>query len=211
MNGSPATATPLSNAARQETFLAVRNALKLGASLICTWGTALAVKLLVPRYLGPDTFGALTFADAFTATFFVALTLGIDLYTRKEVSVRLGHAADFFGGIVTVRVAISAALFCAMAVVMHATRRPPEVRTLVYLFAAAQFFISINATLSAILHCAGRVDGVSIIAVATKLMWAGGCAAAIYFGSRLWLFPGSALAGAGVVCAGAYPLARLCA
>jgi hypothetical protein len=137
MNGSPATATPLSNAARQETFLAVRNALKLGASLICTWGTALAVKLLVPCYLGPDTFGALTFADAFTATFFVALTLGVDLYTRKEVSVRLGHAADFFGGIVAVRVAISAALFCAMAVVMHATQRPPEVRMLVYLFAAA--------------------------------------------------------------------------
>src|SRR5258708_13848968 len=118
MNGSPATATPLSNAARQETFLAGRNALKLGASLLCTWGTALAVKLLVPRYLGPDTFGSLTFADAFTATFF-------------------------------------AALFCAMAVVMHATRRTPEVRMLVYLFAAAQFFISINATLSAILHCAG--------------------------------------------------------
>jgi O-antigen/teichoic acid export membrane protein len=208
MNGSPATATPLSNAARQETFLAVRNALKLGASLICTWGTALAVKLLVPRYLGPDTFGALTFADAFTATFFVALTLGIDLYTRKEVSVRLGHAADFFGGIVAVRVAISAALFCAMAVVMHATQRPPEVRMLVYLFAAAQFFISINATLSAILHCAGRVDGVSIIAVVTKLMWAGGCAAAIYFGSRLWLFPASLLAGEVLECAVLYHLAR---
>jgi hypothetical protein len=46
MNGSPATATPLSSAARQETFLAVRNALKLGASLICTWGTALAVLAL---------------------------------------------------------------------------------------------------------------------------------------------------------------------
>jgi O-antigen/teichoic acid export membrane protein len=208
MNASPATATPLSSAARQETFLAVRNALKLGASLICTWGTALAVKLLVPRYLGPDTFGALTFADAFTATFFVALTLGIDLYTRKEVSVRLDHATNFFGGIVAVRVAISAALFCAMAVVMHATRRPPEVRMLVYLFAAAQFFISINATLSAILHCAGRVDGVSIIAVVTKLMWAGGCAAAIYFGSRLWLFPASLLAGEVLECTVLYRLAR---
>src|SRR5260370_15131445 len=95
-----------------------------------------------------------------------------------------------------------------MAVVMHATQRPPEVRMLVYLFAAAQFFISINATLSAILHCAGRVDGVSIIAVATKLMWAGGCAAAIYFGSRLWLFPASLLSGQVLVCAVLYHLAR---
>ncbi|MCA1826893.1 MAG: oligosaccharide flippase family protein [Myxococcales bacterium] len=206
MNGP--SALPLSSAGREEIFLALRNALKLGASLVCTWGIALAVKLLVPRYLGPDTFGKLTFADGFAATFFVALTLGMDLYIRREVSVRLEHAAEFFGGVLALRVAITAALFVAMSAVLHATHRPPQVCALVYLFGVAQFFISVNATLSAILHAAGRVDGMSIIAAVTKVLWAGGCAAAILLGMRLWLFPASVLAGEVVECVVLYALAR---
>jgi O-antigen/teichoic acid export membrane protein len=209
MNGSPSGAVRLSGAARAEMFLAVRNALKVGASLVCTWGIALAVKLLVPRHLGPDAFGELTFADGFTATFFVALTLGIDLYIRREVSVRLAHAAEFFGGVLALRVAITAALFLAMATLLDATHRPPQVRALVFLFGLAQFFISINATLSAILHSAGRVDGLSIVAAVTKVLWAGGCAAAIRFDTGLWLFPASVLAGEVLESAVLYRLARL--
>jgi O-antigen/teichoic acid export membrane protein len=208
MNESSPAVVRLSTAGRAEIFLAVRNALKLGASLVCTWGIALAVKLIVPRYLGPDSFGELTFADGFTATFFVALTLGIDLYIRREVSVRLEHATEFFGGVLAVRVAIAAALFVSMAVLMHVTHRPAPVRALVYLFGVAQFFISINATLSAILHSASRVDGLSIIAAITKLGWAAGCAAAICFGTGLWLFPAALLAGEVVECAVLYRLAR---
>lgn len=208
MSDSAAQAARLSGAARADIFLAVRNALKVGASLICTWGIALAVKLLVPRYLGPDTFGELTFADGFTTTVFVALTLGIDLYIRREVSVRLAHATEFFGGVLALRIAMTAVLFLGIGVLMNVTHRPPQVRTLVYLFGLAQFFISINATLSAILHSAGRVDGLSIIAAVTKLLWAGGCAAAISFGTRLWLFPASLLLGEVVECAVLYWLAR---
>src|SRR5438270_4727394 len=207
MNESPA-AVPLSGATRSEMFLAVRNALKVGASLLCTWGIGLAVKLLVPRYLGPDTFGELTFADGFTATLFVALTLGIDLYIRREVSVRLAHATEFFGGVLALRIAMTAILLLAVGVVMNVTHRPPQVRALIYLFGLAQFFISINATLSAVLHSAGRVDGMSIIAAITKVLWAGGCAAAIWLGTPLWLFPASLLLGEVIEAAVLYRLAQ---
>jgi O-antigen/teichoic acid export membrane protein len=208
MMPSRAAAPSISAAARAETFLAARNALKLGASLVCTWGTALMVKLLVPRHLGPDAFGALSFADAFTATFFVALALGIDLYIRKEVSVRLQHAADFFGGTVALRIVLTAAIFGVIALVMERTHQPPHVRMLVYVYGLAQLFISFNATLSAILHCTGRVDGVSIIAVITKLTWAGGCGAAVVLGSGAWVFPASLLASEVLECGVLYWLAR---
>jgi O-antigen/teichoic acid export membrane protein len=208
VSSSSAAEVRLSSVGRAEIFLALRNALKLGASLVCTWGIALAVRLLVPRYLGPDTFGELTFADGFTATFFVALTLGMDLYIRREVSTRLEHAAEFFGGVLAVRVAITAVLFVVMAAVMELTHRSPQVRALVYLFGAAQFFMSMNGTLSAILHAAGRVDGLSIIAAVTKLVWAGGCATAICFGTGLWFFPASVLVGEVIESAVLYALAR---
>jgi O-antigen/teichoic acid export membrane protein len=149
---------------------------------------AIAMKFLMPRYLGPARFGTLSFADGFTATFFVTLSLGAESYVRKEVSVRPAHASDFLGGTLLLRVAMSVAIFGVMAIVMHATGRSSEVRQLVYLFGVAQFFVSVNGTLSALLHAKGRVGGMSALAVATKVVWAVGVVAAILTGTGLWGF-----------------------
>ena len=67
----------------------------------------------------------------------------------------------------------------AMTIVLSATHRAPETFGLVYLYACAQFFMTQNATIRAMLHSRGRVDGVSILAVATKVIWAGGILLAI--------------------------------
>jgi O-antigen/teichoic acid export membrane protein len=168
-----------------ETLVAVRNALKLGASLLFTWGIALAMRFWLPRHLGPEQFGALSFADAFAATFFVALGLGIDPYVRKEVSVRPAHASDFFGGAFALRVGMSAAIVGAMMMAMHAMHRPLGVQRVAYLFAVAQFFVTANATLSALLQAKGRVGGMSVLAIATKIVWAVGAIAAISTGVGL--------------------------
>src|SRR4051812_14958644 len=82
-----------------EAIRAVSNALKLGSSLLFTWGIALGIRLLLPRILGPERFGQFSDADALTTVVFVALTLGTDMYIRKEVSVRPDHANDFIGGV----------------------------------------------------------------------------------------------------------------
>ena len=86
-----------------DTLAAVTNALKLGSSLVATLAIAVAVKFLMPRYLGPSSFGTLSFADGFTGTFFMALSLGAEAYVRKEVSVRPAHASDFLGGTLVLR------------------------------------------------------------------------------------------------------------
>jgi hypothetical protein len=145
----------------KDSHAAIANALKLGSSLVATLVIAIAMKFLMPRYLGPTRFGTLSFADGFTGTFFVTLSLGAESYIRKEVSVRLAHASDFLGGTLVLRAAMSVAIFGIMAMVMNATGRSREVRQLVYLFGAAQFFVSVNGTLSALLHARGRVGGMS--------------------------------------------------
>jgi O-antigen/teichoic acid export membrane protein len=184
----------VSQGGSNDSLVAIANALKLGTSLVATLAIAIAMKFLMPRYLGPTSFGTLSFADGFTATFFVALGLGAEAYVRKEVSVRPAHASDFFGGTIVLRLAMSAAIFVVMAIVMHATGRPREVRNLVYLFGAAQFFVNVNATLSALLHAKGRVDGMSALAVATKIVWAAGVVAAIVSRTGLWGFAAAYLA-----------------
>jgi O-antigen/teichoic acid export membrane protein len=181
------------DAGATDTVAAVRNALKLGLSLLFTWGIALAMRFWLPRHLGPERFGALSFAEAFTATFFVALGLGIDPYVRKEVSVRPAHASDFFGGALALRVGMSAPIVCAMMIATHAMHSPPGVWRVIYLFAVAQFFVTSNATLSALLQARGSVGGVSVLAIATKIVWALGAIGSIAAGVGLWGVAGAFL------------------
>jgi O-antigen/teichoic acid export membrane protein len=200
--------TRLSQDGSTDTLVAVANALKLGSSLFATLVIAIAIKFLMPRYLGPASYGTLSFADGFTATFFVALSLGAESYVRKEVAVRPSHGSDFFGGTLVLRAALSVAILGAMAIVMRATGRPVQVRNLVYLFGVAQFFVSVNATLSALLHARGRVDGISALAVATKIVWAAGVVAAIATGAGLWAFAAAYLASESIESVVLYALAR---
>lgn len=170
-----------------ETARATRNAFKLGGSLFFTWGIAIAMRFLLPRYLGPERFGTLSFADAFSTMFFVALGLGVDVYVRKQIAVRPAHASDFLGGTFVLRVGLSALIVLAMALAMRAMGIAAGVRLVVYVFALAQFFVTTNATLSALLHAQGSVGGMSVLAVLTKIVWA--------VGVLLWVAFGSGLAG----------------
>jgi O-antigen/teichoic acid export membrane protein len=190
------------------TFLAIRNALKLGGSLLFTWSIALAIRLLLPRFLGPARFGSLNFADAFAAAFFIALNFGSDAYIRKEVAIRPSHASDFFAGTFVLRVLLTVGLFGAMAGVMAWSNRPADVRSAVYLYGATQFFVTANATLSAMLHAKGRVDAMSVLAVATKVVWAVGVLLAMAMHAGLWAYALAYLASESVETVVLYRLAR---
>jgi O-antigen/teichoic acid export membrane protein len=175
-------------------LLAIRNAFKLGGSLLFTWSIALAIRIVLPRYLGPSLFGTISFADAFTTTFFITLSLGADSYIRKEVAVRPAHATDFYGGLFTLRVLMTIALFGVIALVLRVTGRTEDVRNLVYLYALTQFFVTANANLSAMLHSKGRVGGMSVLAVLTKVVWASGVLWAMAVHAGLWAYAVSYLA-----------------
>lgn len=174
------------DAGATEVRVAIGNAFKLGASLLCTWGLALAMRFWLPRQLGPERYGTLSFSDALAATFFVALGLGIDPYVRKEIPVRPAHASEFYGGLLVLRTAMSVAIVAALSFSMNVTGRPVEVRRLVYLFATAQIFVTNNATLSALLHSRGTVGGMSVLAVVTKIVWAIGALLVIFGDVGLW-------------------------
>jgi O-antigen/teichoic acid export membrane protein len=193
---------------RSPTFLAIRNALKLGGSLLFTWSIALSIRLLLPRFLGPERFGSLNFADAFAAAFFITLNFGSDAYIRKEVAVRPSHASDFFGGMFVLRVLMTAGLFGAMAGVMAWSDRPSDVRNAVYLYGATQFFVTANATLSAMLHAKGKVGAMSVLAVATKVVWALGVLAAMATHAGLWAYAVAYLASESVETVVLYRLAQ---
>jgi O-antigen/teichoic acid export membrane protein len=173
-----ATAAPLLS----DALVATQNSSKLGASLAASWGIGLVARLIVPRYLGPQMFGAFQFADYFTGSFLVLTLLGVDTYMRKEVGLRKKHASDFFGGLLVLRLILSVAAIGIMFSVLVATGKPEYVRRLVLIFSAYQVFNILDQTYASLLQAVSAVDGLSIASVLSKVLWAGGILAAAGFG-----------------------------
>lgn len=186
---------PTSTAEEQrDSTVALQNAAKLGGSLMLTWGIALGVRLFMPRYLGPDQFGVLNFADAFTSTVFVLLSLGLDTYIRKEVSVDASKASTFLSGVTVLRLLGSLLLFAGMQAFLVITDRPRETWALVHVYGGACLLMSLNLSFAALLHARGTVDGLSLLNIASKLVWGGGVLVTIVAGLPLVGIPLSLLA-----------------
>jgi O-antigen/teichoic acid export membrane protein len=179
---------------RSAIFLAIRNAVTLGGALLLTWSIGLSMRVVIPRHLGPTAFGAINWADAFTITLFVLLNLGVDPYIRKEAAVRPEIVSEFYGGAVVVRVAMTCGLLVTIALMLHFTHRSLEVAALAMFYALAQFAVTSNGTLGAMLHAKGRVRGMSALSVATKVIWAVGVLWAIAANARLWAYGAAYLA-----------------
>lgn len=161
--------------------VALRNAVKLGASLMATWAVALGVRFVLPRHLGPAAFGVYATAESVAGMAFVFAGLGLDTYIQREVSVRPEHANDFFGGALVVRVLLMPVLLAGA--VLFAARTHPEAAVLwaVVIFGVTQFLVVTNASLAALLQASTRVSKLAIANVVTKLVWGVGIIVVVQF------------------------------
>jgi O-antigen/teichoic acid export membrane protein len=196
------------NSLATDVLQAVRNASTLGLSLLGTWAIALVVRIFLPRHLGPAAFGDFQFADSFTVTAFVLTGLGIETYVRKEVSTRSEHATDFFGGTALARFAISGLVMAAAMFGLALSGKPVAIRHLVFLLGIAQVLVTLNLTYGALLHAVGRVGGLSILNVVTKLLWGGGILIAFTLGGGVISVAAAMLASEAVRTAGLAVLTR---
>jgi len=161
----------MSEARSHDITVAVRSAFVLGGSLLLTWSVALLVRLILPRTLGPDVFGSYNFADGLALTAFGFLNLGLDTYIQREISIRPEHASDFFGGITSIRVALTFMVFAVMAAVLRARGSGPDVWGAAFLFGVAQSFTQTGNSLAAMLQASRRVRGLAIGNVGSKVLW----------------------------------------
>ena len=108
--------------ARSAISLAIKNAFTLGGALIFTWSIALAIRVILPRHLGPTLFGTL-----------VGRCVHDDAFRRAgpghgAVSPQGGCgppaiAREFYGGSFLVRVAMTVGLLAIIAVILQLTNR----------------------------------------------------------------------------------------
>jgi O-antigen/teichoic acid export membrane protein len=166
---------------------ALRNGLKLAASLILTWGVALIITFKLPKYLGPLFWGYYKYGYEYAATLAVFVGFGVDTYISREVAVRPKHASDFFGGIAVVRLVAMVPLFVYGW--FHLAHKQAEEQLAAAMFGAAQIFVVANQTFQQTLQAASRVGGLAVANVVAKVLWGGGTFAAVTFGAPFWVLP----------------------
>ncbi|MCL2449261.1 MAG: oligosaccharide flippase family protein [Polyangiaceae bacterium] len=170
---------------KREAAVALRNALKMGSSLLVTWSVALIVKLQVPAHLGPVRQGHFGFAESFAMMFFAFIGFGVDMYLAKEVAVRPKVASDVVGGLFALRSAASVVLLAAMAGVLALTGRPRDVLLASIVFGVSNLLMTNNSTLSVILNTTSRVGAAAISNITAKILWGAGVFVGLMFNAPL--------------------------
>ena len=156
---------------RADTSHAVRNAAKLAASLLLTWSVALVVRVILPRFLGPEVFGQYQFAESFTVMLFLLTNFGVDTYIRTAVSRDGAHASDFVGGVLVMRAIGSTLLIVGATAALAWVGKPSQVRDLVIVMGVVQAMVLANQLAAAMLQAVGRVDGLAAVNVGAKVLW----------------------------------------
>ena len=167
-----------------DTRVALQNAAKLAVSLVATWSIGIVVRFWLPRHLGPENFGLLSFADGLAATVLGLATFGMDTYIQKEIPIRPASASGFFGGSLLLRSALSALLIAGLTVAPMGAQ-PPEVRVLLVAYGIGYLVFSINGSLAALLQANATVDELARANVVTKVAWGLGMFAGILTGLPL--------------------------
>ncbi len=181
--------TPLAKSppptAHDETTLALRNAAMLLVSLAGTLAVAVAVRIWMPRFLGPDSFGVLHFAEELAAACLFFTTLGIDTYIKRDVATNPAHASDFFGGLLQVRLLVTLAVNLMMAGLLTLMHKPAIAWQVAFIFAGGQVVFVLNTTFASMLQAVGTVRELAIINVSGKLLWGGSVVAGLALGGGL--------------------------
>ncbi len=170
--------------AQRDIATAMRNALKLGVSLMATWAVALGVRFILPRFLGPERFGQYTWAESTAALAFIFAGLGLNTYIQREVSVRPAHASDFFGGALVTRVVIMTLLLTGLYGYARHTDADPEIHFTVLVFGLTQALTVTNESLASLLQASTRVGRLAIANVVAKLVWGVGVVAMVQITHR---------------------------
>jgi O-antigen/teichoic acid export membrane protein len=179
--------TPSGRLHANEIAIAIRNAVKLGGSLVLTWSVALIVKFQIPAHLGPVRQGHFGFAEGFAMMFFSITSFGIETYVIKEVPVRPSHASDFIGGVFALRFALSLLLFGGMWLTLAVTGRSGEIQLTALVFGISQLLMSLNGTLAAVLQAVTHVGRLALANVLAKVIWGVGLLVGLFMGAPMWV------------------------
>ncbi|MFA5374640.1 MAG: flippase [Dehalococcoidia bacterium] len=144
------------------------------------------------RYLGPESFGVLSFAIAFTGLFSFVADFGLQPLTVREVSRNKSLAPKYLVNNAVIKVFLVISYFGLMALIVNAMDYPDETITVVYLFAFYAILQSLNQMFYAMFQSFERMGYQAIGQVLNSALILAGVMLAIKYGLGVvgfaWLY-----------------------
>lgn len=122
----------------------------------------LGYTIAMARYLGVEDFGKFSFAYAFTQLFVVAIDLGLNTYTVREVSKDRAKANSFLVNSLALKVVISIFVWLIIALFISTLNYPADTRLAVYILGFGLFLYSINISFNMVLQAFEKLNLVAL-------------------------------------------------
>ncbi len=153
-----------------------RNVSVMGLSLALTMLLALALRMAMPRVLGPEKLGIFYFAESFANLFFTFLPLGLNTYIFRHIPARPAHASEVVPSMLFIQLLMALLLGLGLYIALHLGHHDAITRqtTLIMGFYAALMIFS-KSVLHNIFLALDRVSLISKVNVIVKLILVGSC------------------------------------
>ncbi len=102
--------------------------------------TEVFVGVWIVRYLGPEDFGMLSYAQSFAAIFLVLSTLGLDEIVIREIVKDESRADDLIGTAFVLKLVGAIAVFVILATTINLTLNDTYLNILIFIIASATIF-----------------------------------------------------------------------
>ncbi|MGZ4851487.1 MAG: flippase [Candidatus Bathyarchaeia archaeon] len=170
-----------------------KNILVLFVSQIASMGFGFFYLILSARYLGPELFGLLTFALAFTGILGLLLDLGLNNLAVREVSRDKSRANKYISNITFIKLIMGAITFGLAAVAVHSLGYTGETIAVVYLLTLSTVFAAVTASFYVIFQSFERMEYQSVAGILSSLLMLTGAIILISRGAGVVAFAATSL------------------
>jgi len=147
-----------------------KNILVLFVSQIASMGFGFFYLILSARYLGPELFGLLTFALAFTGIFGLLFDLGLNNLAVREVARDKSRANEYLSNITFIKLIMGVITFGLTVVVVHSLGYAEETIAIVYLLTLSTVFSAVTASFYVIFQSFEKMEYQSVAGILTSLL-----------------------------------------
>ncbi|MBI4320706.1 MAG: flippase [Chloroflexi bacterium] len=148
----------------------IANVIILFFRQLATWGLSTAIIVLLPRYLGDEGLGQLTFATSFNSLFASLVLLGVPTYLVKEIARDRAKLGSHFFNALAMRVPLSAVAFMIVFVSINLMGYSTQTKSVIYVACLTMAVFCLNNTASSILQGIEKMGWLSFAEVAATLV-----------------------------------------
>ena len=154
----------------RDSHIVVGNVMVLLAKQLATWSLTGVLILFLPRYLGDEGLGQITFATSFTGMFGWLILLGVPTYLVKEVARDRSKISSYLFNSLIMRVILSVLVFFVIVVSINATGYSGQARTVVYIGALTTIALCLNNTTASVLQGMENMRWQSVAEISGKVV-----------------------------------------